>query len=196
MTGLPPGHWSSGHEAARLATAFMLMIAMLGGGVLATVYAAHKVIPWVQSVADHGSPQLISGTGPSAGRPVLVRQKTGSAGPLTIRVTGIKVTADVTRVTMRLHNDGSDSLHLALQSYGQLSTRDGTTLPGDGLDSQGIWPDNVPPGQTVKGTAIYSGTLPAGTTSVTVSFSQIFGTLGGPDTIAVHNIPVRLRTNR
>ena len=105
-------------------------------------------------------------------------------------MTGVKVTRNFTRVQVTAANTGTDVLTLPVFGYTQL-TGGRRTLEGDAFRSD--WPDDIPPGSEISGTLVFPGHLPAGTGSANLTFTQIFGRLGGPRSITVSGLELAAR---
>jgi hypothetical protein len=126
--------------------------------------------PWLNKTKDPGIERL-------------AEQTSSTEGPLTVTVLSVRVNDEVTMVKITATNTGSDSLTLPESGFVQLTTSD-TTLQSD--FAAGNWAETVPGGGgKTTGTIVFDGRPPAGSDQVTLTFTQIFGSLGGPDSIAV-----------
>jgi hypothetical protein len=126
-------------------------------------------------------------TGNETGVQRLAEPRSATAGELTLTVDGIEVTAHFTMVTMTVRNDYASSAKLPIFGNSQLTS--GTvTVEGEPFRSR--WPDTVPPGQSRTGTITFAEPLPDSATSVTVTFTTIFGVLGGPAALSVEDVPL------
>lgn len=177
-TAVPPTQLHpAGRRQARLplAVAVLALLVICGGGATAVALGVRYVGAYI--------------TGDQPGHDVLVAPRSATAGPLTITVRRVLATANFTRVEMTAANRGRDPLTLPVFHACQLTTQDGTTLQGDPFRSD--WPETVPPGGTVRGTVTFGGHPPAGATSASLSFTEIFGSVNAPRSITVDSIGLR-----
>jgi hypothetical protein len=138
----------------------LVLLLLCGGGAAAATYGVGFLGGFI--------------TGDERGTDVLAQPGTATEGPLTLTVTGVEQTRHFTRVHLTAANSGEDTLSLPVFGYTQL-TGGRTTLTGD--PSRSDWPIQVPAGSEVSGTVVFSGHLPAGTTSASLTFTTIFGSL-------------------
>jgi hypothetical protein len=108
-------------------------------------------------------------------------------GVLTVSVSSVRVNDQVTMLTVQATNAGDEALQMPLFGYTQLTVPGTATLKPDPF--AGTWPDNVPAAAGASGVIVFDGVLGPDVTEVTLSFTQIFGTLGGPRSISV-DIPI------
>ncbi|WP_158840465.1 hypothetical protein [Saccharothrix deserti] len=127
-------------------------------------------------------------TGNETGVERLAESRSASAGALALTVDGVEVTSHFTKVTMTVRNDYDTSVTLPVFGYSQL-TSGAVTVEGEPFRSR--WPDTVPPGQSRTGTITFGEPLPDSATSVTVTFTTVFGALHGPDSLSVEDVPLR-----
>jgi hypothetical protein len=173
----PPAR--SGGGAGWVVTALALLL-LCGGGAFALTtgvqWAADRLAevatpPWLNRTKDPGVERL-------------AESATATEGPLTVTVLGVRVNDEVTMVDLSAANTGGDTLRLPAFGYCQLDTA-GRTLAADPAATQGLWAEAVPPGDDIDGTIVFDGRPPDGPGEVTLTFTQIFGGLGGPQTISV-----------
>src|SRR5262249_31014983 len=110
-------------------------------------------------------------TGNEDGVEVLMAEKSAQAGPLTLNIHSVRLTAHFTRVEMSVENRSSESFVFSIFGYCKLTTDSDETLWGDPVRSE--WPETVPSGKSVRGTVNF-GRLSAGATRISVGFTTIF----------------------
>ena len=76
---------------------------------------------------------------------------------------------------------------MPLYGNAQLTVPGTTTLQPDPIT--GTWPDKVPAADEAGGVIVFDGVLGPEVTEVRLAFTQIFGTLSGPQSISV-DIPI------
>jgi hypothetical protein len=160
---------------APLLVAALVLLVLCGGGAAGATYGV----------------KFLGGllTGDERGTDLLVSPASGQAGPLTLTVDKVERTRHFTRVHLSATNSG-DEIPKLVVGFCQL-TGGGTTMKPDPFKSD--WPEDVPPGRAgVGGWLVFSEHLPADTTSASLTFTTIFGTLRGDQrSIAVEDIPLR-----
>ncbi len=164
-------------RAGLVVGALILLVLCAGGGYGLTQgvgWAADKLSdiaqpPWKQKTRDPGVQRLAA-------------PASQTEGPLTVTVTGVRVNDEVTMVDLTAKNTGQDALNLPVFGYCQL-TIPGKTLQPDPAASN--WEGTVPAGDELNGTIVFDGPLEAGRINVTIHFTKVFGSLDGPDSIAV-----------
>ena len=108
-----------------------------------------------------------------------------SSGGLTLTVESVTYTAHFTQVGVAASNQTGTSLTLPLFDNCVFVGGDGTTLQADAFRSR--WSETLAPGSLQRGVITFSGHLPAQVLAASLSFSTIFGRLGG-GSITVHSI--------
>jgi len=108
-------------------------------------------------------------------------------GALTVTVSSVRTNGQATIVTITAKNTGKDSLNLPVYSNALLGVPGADTLNAD--PAAGTFGGTVQARGQATGTIVFDGVLGAGVTHITLSFAHIFGSLSGPDNIAV-NIPI------
>jgi hypothetical protein len=163
-------------------TAIVLLALCAGGGYGLTsgvTWAVDKVSdlvtpPWLNKTKDPGVERLAAGA-------------SNTAGPLTLTVTSVHVNDKVTMVDVKAVNTGTDNLRLPTFGNAHLTTADATFEADPNAGVSDIAP---PPGGTPAfGKIVFDGVLKPGAAEVTLTFTQIFGSLRGPQTISV-KIPI------
>jgi hypothetical protein len=149
--------------------AILVLLLVCGGGAGALAVGAQYVGGWV--------------TGDEDGVDVLAAEKSAKAGPLTLTVHRVRLTAHFTRVEMSAANSGDTSLTLPIFGYCQVTVQGGRTLEGDSFRSD--WPQTVPAEGLVRGTVNF-GRLPDRTTRMSVSFTTVFGP--GANSVTIRDI--------
>jgi hypothetical protein len=159
-----------------LLVAAVVLLVTCGGGAAAATYGSKFLGGWL--------------TGDEKGTSILTSPARGSAGPLTLTVDQAEQTRNFTRVHLAGTNSGDETPKLVV-GFVQLTGDDGTTLKADPFRSD--WPEDIPPGRTgVAGWLVFKGHLPPGTTSASLTFTTIFGSLRGERSITVADIPLQL----
>jgi hypothetical protein len=114
-------------------------------------------------------------TGKELGDPVLIAPVSARAGGLGVTVNGVELTRHFTRVQVEVENQSEDTLSVPVFHNISLTADSKETLEAD-LD-RSRWAANVPPGVAQRGTLIFSGHLPEGTTRASLSFATVYGSL-------------------
>lgn len=126
--------------------------------------------------------------GPAAER--LVKTGKESAGGLTLTVVSVKQTKRSTRVEVVARNNTKETLMLPLFGNCSLRSSSGVTLQAEPHAPK--WTQALPPGgDRQRGTIVFEDTLPAASTRASLSFSVVYGSLSGPDSITVSGITLR-----
>jgi hypothetical protein len=138
----------------------LVVVVLCGGGVAAASYGARYLGGLL--------------TGDESGFDVLAQEVSSTAGPLTLTVNRVVLTAHFTRVEMTATNAGSSSIDLPLYMNCILDAAGArTTLPADSFKSD--WTEAVPGGgRSVTGTVTFDR-IPDGSGSISISFSTIYG---------------------
>jgi hypothetical protein len=97
----------------------------------------------------------------------------------------VTYTAHFTQVGVAASNQTDTSLTLPVFDNCVFTGSEGTTLQADPFRSH--WSETLPPGSLQRGVIIFSGHLPAPVLEASLSFSTVFGRLGG-GSITVHSI--------
>lgn len=140
----------------------LVMLVLCGGGVAAATFGARYIGGWF--------------TGDETGTDALAQARSATAGDLTLTVGRVILTRHFTKVEMSATNAGERTLSLPVFANCHLiPDGDHETLAGDSFRSH--WPEQVPAGQTVRGTVTFP-TLPDGVSTVSVSFANIIGQFG------------------
>jgi hypothetical protein len=169
-----PGQPAARRRGAPLLVAALVLLVLCGGGAAGATYGV----------------KFLGGliTGDERGTDLLVRPATGTAGTLTLTVDKVEQTRHFTRVHLQGRNTGEEIPKL-VAGFCQL-TGGGTTKKPDAFKSD--WPEDVPPGREgVAGWLVFEGHLPPGTTSASLTFTVIFGSVRGGRSITVADIPLR-----
>jgi hypothetical protein len=163
-------------------TAVLLLVLCVGGG-----FGLTSGVTWaVDKVSDLVTPPWLNKT-KDPGVERLAAEASNTAGPLTLTVTSVHVNDQVTMVDVKAVNTGTDTLELPTFGYALLTTAD-ATFKAD--PHAGVSSITAPPGGTPGfGKVVFDGVLKPGAAEVTLTFSHIFGTLRGPQTISV-KIPI------
>jgi hypothetical protein len=155
-----------------LAGAFLTIILVLGiGGTVIAGGVRYAVDYFTRN--DHGTSRLL-------------RPATASTGLLTLTVESVLYTADYTQVGVAARNQTSGELTLPLYGNCLFTGSDGTTLNADSFNSK--WSEALAPGITQRGEITFPGHLPGSVLRASLSFTTIFGTLSGDNSITVHAI--------
>jgi len=176
----PPNQWSPGSGPRRprrripVLVAILSVVLVVGGCTGGVVYGARYGVGWV--------------TGNESGEDRLAHAVSATAGVLTLTVQRVEFTRHFTRIQLTATNGGQDSLSLPEFHNCQLNGA-GWTLTADPQRSD--WPVTVPPGGSIVGKIIFGGRPATGATTATLSFATVFGSLGGPSSISVRDIPLR-----
>jgi hypothetical protein len=124
-------------------------------------------------------------TGNEPGTSRLAEPASASSEGLTLTVESVTYTAHFTQVGVAASNQTGTSLTLPLFDNCVFVGGDGTTLQADAFRSR--WSETLAPGSLQRGVITFSGHLPAQVLEASLSFSNIFGRLGG-GSITVHSI--------
>jgi hypothetical protein len=139
----------------------LVMLVLCGGGVAAASFGTRYVGGWL--------------TGDETGTDHLAQERTARAGDLTLTVGRVMLTRHFTKVELSATNAGETPISLPISGNCHLiPDGDRQRLEGDPLRSH--WSEQVPPGQTVRGTVTFPS-LPEGVSTVSISFGTIFGEL-------------------
>lgn len=162
----PPARPRPARSRMPAVLAVLVLLLVCGGGGGAIAYGAQYAGGWL--------------TGDENGPDILAEEASAVEGDLTLTVHRVRRTAHYTRVEVSAANHGSKSLRLPVFGSCQLTAAGGATVAGDDLHSD--WADTVPAGGLVRGTIAF-GRLPAGVSTVSLSFTHIFGRSGGSITV-------------
>jgi len=170
-------------SAAGTVSVIALVIVLCGGGGLGLAYGAqylgHKAIdtlneqaipPWEKKTQDPGRERISK----AAAR---------TRGALTVTVSSVRTNQQATIVTITAKNAGKDSLELPVYANALLDVPGANTLNAD--PAAGTFGGTVPSGGRTTGTIVFDGVPSPGVTRLTLSFAHIFGSLSGPDNIAI-----------
>lgn len=156
-----------------LVAAMALVLGLCGGGVgLATIGVGYAIDKFATFASELPGPGGADPGKDEKGVERLVRAASASQKQLTITVDKVTAFDSSTRVEMAMKNTGEVTLHLPVFETCQLVIADGTTLKADPARSS--LPDATP-GETVRGTVVFTGTLPAAATTATLAFSTVHG---------------------
>jgi hypothetical protein len=168
-----------GGPTVSLLTALALVLLLCGGGAFGATLGVQSVISAVTGLAN---PTADS----PAGDARLVNEVSATAGALKVTVTGVRTTGSVTLVDLVGANSGSETMELPVFMGILLSVPGATTLQGDPARSN--WAQAVPAEGELRGTIAFGETLGPDVTSVSLSFTVIYG---GPRSLTIKNIPLR-----
>lgn len=98
-------------------------------------------------------------------------------------MTSVRVNSLATIVTVRATDSGGEAIRLPIFGNAQLTVPGANRLTPDPF--AGTFNEQVPAGGETTGTIVFDGALGTEVSMVTLSFSTIFGPLGGPQNIAV-----------
>jgi len=153
--------------------ALTVVVGLCGAGTAGGVFGARYLLGWA--------------TGSETGEERLVEQVSNTAGPLRLTVNGVEVTRHYTKVDLSAANSGDDSLRL-VKGFCTLTFADGATASANTF--LGSWPEQVPPGTTVRGKLLFSTDPGPAPTTATLSFATVFGSLDAPQSINVTDIEI------
>jgi hypothetical protein len=164
-------------------TAIVLLALCAGGG-----YGLTSGVTWaVDKVSDLVTPSWLNKT-KDPGVERLAAEASNTAGPLTLTVRSVRVNDKVTMVDVKAVNTGTDTtLRLPTFGYATLTTADATFKADGNSGASSI--EALPGGTPGFGLVVFDGVLKPGAAEVTLTFSQIFGSLRGPQNISV-KIPI------
>jgi hypothetical protein len=159
-------------------TAVLLLVLCIGGG-----FGLTSGVTWaVDKVSDLVTPPWLNKT-KDPGVERLAAEASNTAGPLTLTVQSVHVNDKVTMVDVKAVNTGTDTLELPTFGNALLTTGDATFQADPHAGASSI---TAPPGGTPGfGKVVFDGVLKPGAAEVTLTFSHIFGSLRGPQTISV-----------
>ncbi|MGH3647650.1 MAG: hypothetical protein ACRDTM_10830, partial [Micromonosporaceae bacterium] len=163
--------------ARALVTALLVLSVLCGGGGLAATAGVGYAYGWVTS--NESQTGIYSGTA------------TGGGQGLWLTVTNVWVTSHFTRVEVAAKNTLGESVNLPLFGNCVFTGADGRTLEADPMRTQLArdgWSDTVPSGVPHRGVIVFPGGIGPGEASLT--FSTVFGTLHGPNSVTVRGIPI------
>jgi hypothetical protein len=159
-----------------------LVLVLIGGG-FGLAYGAqslgHRAIDFLD---EQATPPWEKKT-QDPGRERIAKAVSRTKGALTISVSSVRVNEQATIVTMTAGNTGKDSLNLPVYSNALLDVDGANTFNAD--PAAGTFGGTVPARGKATGTIVFDGVLEPGAAHVTLSFAHIFGSLNGPDNIAV-----------
>ncbi|MET8648227.1 hypothetical protein [Streptomyces sp. NPDC004675] len=142
-----------------------------------------------QDASDSSSGQ--DGGGPSV-TPASNKTRKGSwpgkRGDLTVTVTQVDNEAGHIRLHIRVDNGYSEAVQLTSAGYFVANDDAGNSYDGDYFHSK--WSGQVPAGGHMGGVIELKGFVEPEARSLSISFTQIFGSLDAPDSITVYNIPI------
>jgi hypothetical protein len=129
-------------------------------------------------------------TGNETGVNRLAEPRSVTAGRLTLSVDRVEVTSHFTKVTMTVTNGYERTVNLPVFGYSQLTSG---TVTAEGEPFRSKWNTDVPPDQSRTGTVVFGEPLEPSATSVTVTFTVVFGVgePGGPNALAVKDVPLK-----
>jgi hypothetical protein len=160
----------------------LLVVLCAGGG-----YGLTSGVTWaVDKVSDLVTPPWLNKT-KDPGVERLAAEVSNTAGPLTLTVTSVHVNDKVTMVDVKAVNTGTDTLRMPTFGYATLTTADATFKADGNSGASSI--EALPAGTPGFGKVVFDGVLKPGAAEVTLTFSQIFGSLRGPQNISV-KIPI------
>lgn len=139
----------------------VLVLVVIGALGLAVTAGARFATGWV--------------TGKEVGQPVLAKPATARAGELTVTVTSVELTRHFTRVVAEVENEGEDTLTVPVFNNISLTAASKDTLQADASRSR--WTDSVAPGVDQRGTLVFPGHLPEGTSRASLSIATVYGSL-------------------
>jgi hypothetical protein len=181
--GLPRGPAPRRRSRVGIAvTAVLLLVLCVGGG-----FGLTSGVTWaVDKVSDLVTPPWLNKT-KDPGVERLAAEVSNTAGPLTLTVQSVHVNDKVTMVDVKAVNTGTDNLKLPTFGYALLTTADATFQadPHAGVSDITALPGGTPG----FGKVVFDGVLKPGAAEVTLTFSQIFGSVRGPQSISV-KIPI------
>lgn len=153
--------------------AVVLILALCGAGGFAVTWG----VQWANGQAickfdpkHYGGAERLAGPAAAA------------SGRLGIEVTRVTVSKCGTVITVHAVNRGDTPVRLPIYHNTSLTVPGRTSPGGDPFTSD--WNDVVPAGGETTGVLVFSS-IPADTSSVTLSFATIFGRLDGPQGISV-----------
>ncbi len=173
---IPPYGAAVGRRPRRtvsVVAALAVVIGLCGAGTAGGVFGARYLLGWA--------------TGSETGEQRLVEQVSDTAGPLRLTVNEVEVTRHYTKVDLSVANSGARSLRL-VKGFCTLTFGDGSTATANTF--LGSWPEEVPPGTTVRGKLLFSANPGPAATSATLSFATVFGGIDAPQSITLMNIPI------
>jgi len=171
-----------------IATVLVVILLLCGAGGFAVAYGAQwagqRAIAFFEEQSKSPSERKLEDPG--------VERLGGTTsnttqGVLTMTVTSVRVNDQVTVLTVTTENNGSGSLTLPLFGSAQLAVPGAATLEPDPF--AGTWAETVPAGGETTGTIVFDGVLGPQEMSVTLSFTQIYGSLNGPRSMSME-IPI------
>ncbi len=169
-----------------LAAALALILVLCGAGGLGVTYGAQwlgsqavaffeamSTPEWDKKADEPGVQRLAS--------PVSKRN-----GVLTVTVTAVEVTGDVTKVTLTAKNTGAEEITMHTFQSCQLTVPGSASLMPDQAATSSRFSGVVPGEGEYTGTIIFDGSLAASVPKVTLSFSNIFSmSPSGPRSISL-----------
>ena len=153
--------------------ALAIVFGLCGAGTAGGVFGARYLVGWA--------------TGSETGEQRLVERVSDTVGPLRLTVNEVEVTRHYTKVDLSAANSGDRSLRL-IKGFCTLTFADGLTASANTF--LGSWPEEVPPGTTVRGKLLFSADPGPAATSATLSFATVFGSVDAPQSIVLRNIPI------
>lgn len=112
----------------------------------------------------------------------LTEPQTQVEGPLVITVTSVEINARSTVVRMLAANSGDEPLRLPVAGFTEFALPDGTVFAGIARTSR--WPEEIPPGRSVRGFVVFDGVPGRPAVVASVAFTQVFSD-HGPRSIRV-----------
>ena len=171
--------------ARSIAAVLTVILLLCGAGGFGLAYGAQWAGQWAISRFDDLPDPDDKTKDPGVER--LGGPASQTEGVLTVSVSSVRVNDQVTMITVHATNTGDEALTMPRLGYTQLTVPGATTLQPDPF--AGTWPDKVPAADEAGGVIVFDGVLGPEVTEVRLAFTQIFGTLGGPESISV-DIPI------
>jgi hypothetical protein len=168
-----------GPRRAGNAAGYVALVLVLIVGGFGVQFAGHKAIDFIN---EQTTPPWVKKT-QDPGRERIAKPASHTSGGLTVKVPSVRVNGQATIVTISARNATRDSLTLPVFANALLEVPGVNTFNAD--PAAGTFSGTVPAGGNVTGTIVFDGVLGNGAMRVTLSFAQVYGSLGGPDHVAV-----------